>query len=107
MPFGSKKTPEVDLSDFEEEKEKLASFVNSKLKTNATCTQTRLTVDSEKITPDELGHAVTKFLYHQHLNQTYYVSTNGSGVKIHRFKNAKKPEKQRKHGTSPTFAHGF
>jgi hypothetical protein len=107
MPFGSKKTPDVDLSDYEDDKEKLTNFLNSKLKTNATHTETRLSVDTDKITPGELEHAVTKFLYHQHLNQTYWASLNGNTVKINRFKNAKKPEKPRKHGTSPTFAHGF
>jgi hypothetical protein len=107
MPFGSKKTPEVDLGAFEDDKEKLANFLNNKLKTNVTSTQTRLTVDSDKISPEELEHAVTKFLYHQHLNQTYWASQTGNTVKINRFKNAKKPEKPRKHGTSPTFAHGF
>jgi hypothetical protein len=107
MLFGSKKTPQVDLGDFEGEKEKLVSFLNSKLKVNVTCSQNKVTVDSEKVSPDELEHAVTKFFYHQHLNQTYYASTNGNTVKINRFKNVKKPEKPRKHGTSPTFAHGF
>jgi hypothetical protein len=107
MPFGIKRTPEVDLTDFEDDKEKLTNFLSSKLKTTATHTETHLTVDSDKITPTELEHAVTKFIYHQHLNQTYYATIDGTIVKIHRFKNAKKPEKTRKHGTSPTFAHGF
>ncbi len=107
MPFGFKKTPEVDLGDFEDDREKLASFLNSKLKVNFAFSQNKLTTDSEKITIADLTHAVTKFIYHQHLNQQYWASTNGNTVKINRFKNVKKPEKARKHGTSPTFAHGF
>ena len=107
MPFGLKKTPEVDLSDFEDDREKLASFLNSKLKVNVAFIQNKLTTDSKEITTAELARGVTKFIYHQHLNQQYWVSPNGNTVKINRFKNVKKPEKPRKHGTSPTFAHGF
>jgi hypothetical protein len=107
VPFGLKKRPEVDLSDFEDDREKLASFLNSKLNVNVTFSQNKLTTDSKEITTSELAHGVTKFIYHQHLNQQYWVSLNGNTVKINRFKNVKKPEKPRKHGTSPTFAHGF
>ncbi len=107
MPFGSKKTQEVDLSDFEGDKEKLTNFLNSKLKTNATLSHNRIAPNSDTISTEELEHVVTKFFYHQHLNQTYYATIDGNTVKIKRFKNVKKPEKPRKHGTSPTFAHGF
>jgi hypothetical protein len=105
--FGSKKTLQVDLGDLKDENEKLASFLNSKLKLNVTCSQNKVTVDSEKTSPEELKHAVNKFIYHQNLNCQYWVSTKDKTVKINKFKNAKKPEKTRKNGTSPTFAHGF
>jgi hypothetical protein len=105
--FGSKKTLQVDLGDLKDESEKLASFLNSKLKLNVTFSQSKVTVDSEKTSPEELKHAVNKFIYHQNLNCQYWVSTNDKTVKINKFKNAKKPEKTRKNGTSPTFAHGF
>jgi hypothetical protein len=105
--FGSKKTLQVDLGDLKDESEKLASFLNSKLKLNVTFSQSKVTVDSEKTSPEELKRAVNKFIYHQNLNCQYWVSTKDKTVKINKFKNAKKPEKSRKNGTSPTFAHGF
>ena len=105
--FRSKKALQVDLGDLKDENGKLASFLNSKFKLNVTFSQNKVTVDPEKTSPEELKHAVIKFFYHQHLNCQYWVSTKGKTVKVNKFKNAKKPEKTRKNGTSPTFAHGF
>ena len=105
--FRSKKALQVDLGDLKDENEKLASFLNSKFKLNVSRGQNKVTVDPEKTSPEELKHAVNKFIYHQNLNCQYWVSTKGKTVKINKFKNAKKPEKTRKNGTSPTFAHGF
>ena len=105
--FRSKKALQVDLGDLKDENEKLASFLNSKFKLNVTFSQNKVTIDPEKTSPEELKHAVNKFIYHQNLNCQYWVSTKGKTVKINKFKNAKKPEKTRKNGTSPTFAHGF
>jgi hypothetical protein len=107
MLFKLKKTLQVDLGDLPDEKEKLTSFLNSKLKVNIACSQNKLSVDSEELSPEELERAVNKFVYHQNLNRVYWVSINGNTVKINKFKNAKKPEKSRKNPTSPTFAHGF
>ena len=107
MPFGSKKTLQVDLGELTDEKDKLTSFLNSKLKINLTYSQNKLSIDSETLSPEDLERAVNKFVYHQHLNRLYWVSLEGRTVKINKFKNAKKPEKVRKNPTSPTFAHGF
>ena len=107
MLFGFKRTLQVDLGDLPGEKEKLTSFLNSKLKINVAYSQNRLSVDSEELSPEELEGAVNKFVYHQNLNRLYWVSIKGNTVKINKFKNAKKPEKTRKTPTSPTFAHGF
>jgi hypothetical protein len=107
MPFGIKRPLQVDLGEMHEEKEKLTSFLNTKLKTTFTYNQNHLTPQSEALPPEELEHAVNKFVYHQNLNRVYFVTLEGHTVKINKFKNAKKPEKDRKQGTSPTFAHGF
>jgi hypothetical protein len=108
MPFGIKKPLQVDLGEMHEEKDKLTSFLNTKLKTTFTYAQNHLTTDSEAIPPEELERAVNKFVYHQNLNRIYFVSLDGQTVKVNKFKNAKKPEKKdKKPGTSPTFAHGF
>ena len=108
MLFGKPKNKlQVDLGDLQDEKELLSSFLHSNLKVEATSSQNRLALDSEELSPQELQRVVNKFVYRQHLNGTHWVSLEGSVVKINKFKNAKKPEKNKKPGTSPTFAHGF
>ncbi len=107
MVFGSKKILQIDLGEAKDETEKLVNFLKSKLEIDVAFNQNKITVDSEKLSPEELQHAVNKFIYHQHLNNLYWVSIQGNTVKINKFKNAKKPEKNRKPGLSPTFAHGF
>jgi hypothetical protein len=106
--FGNHKNKlQVDLGDLQDEKEHLSSFLQSTLKVDATSSQNRLSVDSETLSPQELQRVVNKFVYRRHLNGTHWVSLEGSVVKIKEFKKSKKPEKNRKQGTSPTFAHGF
>jgi hypothetical protein len=108
MPFGIKRPLQVDLGEMHEEKDKLTSFLNAKLKTTFTYAQNHLTPSSDALPPEELERAVNKFVYHQNLNRVYFVSLEGHLVKINKFKNAKKPEKKdKKPGTPPTFAHGF
>lgn len=107
MPFGIKRMLQVDLGDLHDEKDKLTSFLNSKLKVSASYGENKLWIDSEQLSPEELEHAVNKFVYHQNLNRAYWVSIEGKTIKINRFKNAKKPDKNKKPGTPPTFAHGF
>jgi len=106
--FGSHKNKlQVDLGDLQDEKERLSNFLQSSLKVEAISSQNRLSIDSEKLSPKELQRAVNKFIYRRNLNGTHWVSLEGSVVKINKFQNAKKPEKNKKPGTSPTFAHGF
>ena len=107
MPFGHKKTLQVDLGELTDEKDKLTSFLNSKLKVNLTYSQNRLSVDSETLSPEDLERAVNKFVYHQNLNSLYWVALEGRTVKINKFTKAKKPEKLNKNPVSPRFAHGF
>jgi hypothetical protein len=104
--FGLKRSLQVDLGDLHDEKDKLTRFLNAKLKVNVAYSQNKLLMVAEKLSPQELEHAVNKFVYHQNLNAAYWVSLEGRTVKIKRFKNAKKAEKK-KPGTPPTFAHGF
>ena len=108
LVFGNHKNKlQVDLGDLQGEKDRLSSFLQSSLKVEATSSQSRLSIDSEELFPKELQRIVNKFIYRQHLNGTHWVSLEGSVVKINKFQNAKKPEKNKKPGTSPTFAHGF
>ena len=108
MVFGSHKNKlQVDLGDLQDEKEHLVSFLQSALKVEATESHNKLSLDSEKLSAQELQRIVTKFVYRRKLNGAHWVSLDGSVVKINTFKNTKKPEKNKKPGTSPTFAHGF
>ena len=108
LVFGkSKNRLQVDLGDLQDETEHLSSFLQSSLKVEPTSFKNRLAIESEELFPKELQRVVNKFIYRQHLNGTHWVSLEGSVVKINKFQNAKKPEKNKKPGTSPTFAHGF
>jgi hypothetical protein len=89
------------LGDLQNEKEHLSSFLQSKLKVTVTPAGNKLTVNSEKLSAQELHHVVNKFVYHRNFNTTHWVSIEGTTVKINRFKGkAKKNEKQKK-STSP------
>jgi len=87
----------VDLGDLQNEKERLSSFLQLKLKVNVVPVGDKLSVKSEKLYAQELQRVVTKFVYHRSLNSTHWVSVEGSTVKINRFKGAaKKKEKHKK-----------
>jgi hypothetical protein len=87
----------VDLGDLQNEKEHLSGFLQSHLKVTVTQVEEKLTLNSEKLSAQELQHAVTKFVYHRNLNSTHWVSSEGNTVKINRFKGtAEKPKKHKK-----------
>jgi hypothetical protein len=85
------------LGDLQNEKEHLSRFLQSKLKVTVTPARNKLTVNSEKLSAQELHHVVTKFVYRRNFNTTHWVSIEGTTLKIKRFKRkAKKNEKQKK-----------
>jgi hypothetical protein len=100
---------QVDLGDLENEKEHLSSFLKSHLKVSVTASGgNKLRVNSEKLSLQELQHAMTKFVYHRNLNNTHWVSANGTTVKINRFKGKeKKKEKQKKDSLHQTPAQSW
>jgi hypothetical protein len=88
---------QVDLGDLPNEKENLASFLQLHLKVATSPAGDKLAVDSEKVSVQELQHAVTKFVYHRNLNGTHWVSIKNATVKIERFEGTdKKKEKHKK-----------
>ena len=91
----------VDLSDLQNEKERLSSFLQSKLKVIISPSRKKLTVKSEKLSVKKLHHVVSKFIYRRNLNNTHWVSIEGTTVKINRFKNKSKKKKKQKENTSP------
>ena len=99
--FGRKKNSEtelqVDLGDLQSEKEHLYSFLQSSLKVSVVPAKNKLTVNSEKVSVQELQRIVTKFIYHRNFNNTHWVAIEGKTVKINRFKgDTKKKEKRKK-----------
>jgi hypothetical protein len=86
---------QIDLGDVEDKKEKLAGFLEQHLKVTVQSEKDKLAVDSEKITQTDVFVAVKKFVYHQGLNNTHYVSSEVSKVKINRLKGDKKKEKEK------------
>lgn len=99
---------QVDIGDLQNQKETLSAFLQTHLKVSVTQDHEMLAVDSEKVTLQELQHVVTKFIYHQNLNGTHWVSTEGTVVKINRFAGtAKKHEKGEKEPPHQTAAQSW
>ncbi len=111
MLFGHKNNPQkelrVDLGDLQNEKENLASFLQLHLKVSVSHVGDKLKVDSENASAQELQHVVTKFVYHQNLNGTHWVSVEGATVKINRFKVIEKEEKHEKEPPHQTAAQSW
>lgn len=109
MLFGHKNSREtefqVKLGDLENEKEHLSSFLQSKLKVTVNQSGNKLTVNSEKLSVQELHRVVNKFIYHRNFNHTHYVSSKGTTVKINRFKGTAKKNKKHKEGKKDTSSH--
>jgi len=98
----------VDLSELEDEKESLSSFLRSKLKVDVTSSGNKVLVDSENLSPQELKKLINKFVYHQNLMNIYWVALESDVVKINKFKRAEKKEKRKRKGTPPsTIKHGW
>ena len=97
----SQKDFQVDLGDLQNEKDRLISFLQTN-KVSVAQVKNKLTVNSEKVSGQELQRVVTKFVYHRNLNNTHWVSIEGLTVKINRFKSsAKKKEKHKKKENTP------
>ena len=97
MLFGHKQHKlQVDLGELTEEKEHLIEFLKSTMKVTVNQKEEKLELDSEKIQPQELQRVLTKFIYKRNLNNTYWISVEGSTAKVNRFKGAKKSEKEKK-----------
>ncbi len=86
----------VNLGDLQNEKEHLSSFLQLHLKVTVAPVGDTLTVNSEKLSVQELQHAVTKFIYHRNFNGTHWVSVEGTTVRISRFKVAVKEKEKHK-----------
>jgi len=105
--FRRKNKLKVDLGELHQERENLSGFLHSNLNIDVTSKGKELLVDSDELSPQQLKRTVRKFLYHRHLNNTYWVALKDGVVKINKFKGAKK-HKRKKEGTTPSkITHGW
>jgi hypothetical protein len=107
--FGRKKRFTVDFGELENnEKELLSGFLRSSLKADVVLGGGRASVDSEKLSLEELKRLVNKFVYHKNLNHKYWVALEDGVVRVHKFEKVRKQEKRRREETPPsTISHGW
>jgi len=104
--FSGRKKLKVDCSELEEGKDSLSNFLRKGLNGEVASDDHTLLVASA-VSAQELKGLVNKFIYHQHLNNRYWLALEGSSVKIHKFK-GKKSEKRKKPSPAPaTIQHGW
>ncbi len=108
MFFKRKKRLEIDLGELQNKGDSLSSFLRSSLKADVASSGNKLLVDSEKLSPEALKKSVNKFIYHQNLNNVYWVSVDSGVVRINKFKGVKKHQGRKKAATPPsTIRHGW
>jgi len=106
--FRRKNKLKVDLGELRSEGDNLSSFLHSNLKVDVTSKGSELSVNSDELSSQALKRTVRKFVYHQNLNNTYWVTLKGGVVKINKFEVTKKHKKRKKEGTPPSMIkHGW
>jgi len=107
--FSSRKRKlRVDLGELKDEKGSLSDFLRVTLKAEVTSDGDNVLIDSEKLSSEKLEKLVNKFVYRQHLSNRFWVTLEGSVVKINKFKDEKKKEKRKKEGIPPSMIkHGW
>lgn len=83
----------MDLGELKNEKESLVSYLRTKLEDSIVSSGKEVIVNSENLSAEELKRKVNKFVYHQKLNNRYWVALEGEVVKVHKFK---RPEEKGK-----------
>jgi hypothetical protein len=102
-----KKKLRVYVGELEDERESLLGFLRRTLKVEVASHDNDVLVDSEGLSPEELRRSVSKFIYHQRLNNRYWVALEGDVVRIGRFREAKRSEKRKKVVPPSTIRHGW
>jgi hypothetical protein len=105
--FRNRNKLQIDLGDLKEEMERLSSYLHLNFKIDMTSSKNKLSVDSEKISAQDLQKAVNKFIYRRNLNSTHWVSLEDRVIRIKKFQNKKKEQKVNKNPVPPKFSHGF
>jgi len=103
--FHHKNKLQVDLGDLYTEKENLSSFLQAAFRAPVITVGNRLTVESAKVSPQELQRVVIKFIYKRNINNTYYVTLEDNTLRVNAFKGSTKkpvnPKKNAAHQTAP------
>ena len=86
----------IDTGDLQNKQEKLITYLQTHYNINTIPNKHGLTIDIHDTSLIELKKAVTKFIYHQNLNHTHWVSLESDCVKINKFKTAKKENTTKK-----------
>jgi hypothetical protein len=97
--FGHKNKLQVDLGDLQDEKERLISFLQSKLNVSVTPGKNKLIIDSEKVSLLEFHQAVAKYVRRYNLGRSHWVSVEDKTIKINRFKGSEKKKEKHKKNT--------
>lgn len=104
--FSSGKKLKIDLGELEDQKDLLSDFLRQTPNLKVTSESHNLLIDSVA-SPEVVEKRVQKFIYHQHLNNTYWAALESGAVKIHKFKQ-KKDDGKKKRTTAPsTIKHGW
>ncbi len=98
----------VDLGRLKEETDSLRSFLCTQVEVNVTSTGSKLLVNSENLSPNELKRLVNKYVYRRNLMNKYWVRLERTTVKLEEFKRTKKRGKRKGKETLPsTVKHGW
>jgi len=102
-----KKKLRVDVGDLMDEKDSLASYLRLALKVEVACDARSVLVCSEDLSLEDLKKLVNKFVYHQHLNNKYWVALESGVVRISKFKEATKKKPSKEALPPSTIKHGW
>lgn len=89
-----------------DERKLLSPFLNKVLNAEVTTEGHNVWVNSELVGKD-LERVVNKFVYHQHLNNEYWVALESGTIKVHRFKEKKSEKKKKNIAVPSTIKHGW
>ncbi len=107
MLFGHRNNLQIELGDLQDEKERLASFLQSNLNASVTSKKNELILISENLSPLELHKAVTEYIRRHNLSRAYWVSVENKTIKINKFRGSSKKETSKKTKPSQTLTQSW
>jgi hypothetical protein len=95
------------MGDLQGEKEDLSAYLESHFKIESSPLNEGLSINAEKVSPQELERIVNKFVYHRNLNSTHWVELDKNVVKIRKFEHTEKTKKNKHPITPSIIKHGW